>query len=1422
MAIINRFFIRRYKEILIDVPPGLFQGPGFSTFNLDSPNPNPNGTSDFLGLIKQSVLIGEIYKDTADTNPKRLRQDPIPIGRYQQLTDDDYLELIQAGDIILNPQNGGKSQIIGWVELGKSYPSFYYQPCTNGKQPRVDNYFDFADMALSLYKVLGEGTGLRALEQIGNWNINETYDNWGALPPSNPPLLFQDYIQLSIGGGGVYDYPVTNHQRLNSIPLLMADREENFNRNNTIILSPSFSDPLSLTPTIEKTVFGKSRITILNGFRPFTDEQKTVIGKCLDKPGVVGPGGPVGPDPDPGRPDTGGDGDEEQEDTVPAGCFNYQINFAPYEIISGYETETMNSFDFPIDFDKEDTIRLLRYSYQRQEFLFGYRDPRELFAENAITPNGIVHVRLNHKTCTADIYPALRDKDGDIPEPIGPAVSNHFKNVRKRLNDMYRLNKNPLIDMGMGEDGYVYYSDGNSYQELLGETVIGCGDPISFGIDIPEIRVDIIQNMENKFYRPFGGYATPYFTTREEVVGNDIDNQNTVSYGYYLTQTATKKINLHIMDLLYGIPSGDVWYNYPRNFIDTPWTGSVGGKRYPQKVMTPIWQNVMYPIYDKLMGYVPTNSKILQQAKFGNNNYKTTEKQHYSIIDDAISIETKDFLDSDFTGKKPFRPNQNWDWLLNKGLGAFTLNFTYKAGPNGILDTAGSQTSFSVDIDYIRLAQFAIGVIGYIVSLFGPKETGIPFRKSTLEIDPDTYSGTEEEDRMLQTPRRLHKKGCTILQSKTGLYSTSNLPCPIIFLGYHDDYYAKTSPASIEKYEKNEIIEPMTIAKLKMSYTVGKPDISEIHTVPSIKPRIKKYGRNPLLDIFYLNVVNPYIENLDYNNVPPRTGNRYSQERKWSNPNRLPFRSNRSEKNWHLWPELTYGEFPSIFPSHWQYNDLYSFRPKDLSSKWDTITDNQWDKKVKTTILNSEDRWSLGIEYQSNDTNKPLVVLTDKTPILDLYFGLMEMHVKGVSWEEIFQYVETAHSCIKNNNYLKWTREEKTEIDLVKLEKLWEIVSTRLDEIDQYGVDNKNVYISSFDFGQVKIQTKDFNTGAGQDLENDRGEVFGNLLLKNNTTSSFIIESISLNELDYFDGESFDFYERKSSDYFELPQINNGINDKSYLTDYITSKKTPSILPITSIKNKILPAKNSLDYISIPIKFSSFGSQPGYQYVTNLSLRLKNESNNESVLLNSPIFANVVSERQINGKDDSNHRPLILPEEINFGIVLSPIDDSIVKNNWSISSQSDTILQGFPNLQQILFTNYSEYDSIKIEEAEIFDEKVFNSQGVLVKSGILENFVFLNKLQGVPLTNRPRRVSINKMRKINPNITILSSDSMINAKSNSLLIALTPKISDNLVYYCSVRISYSILPREDTLIRFGNKKITEEYIIKLVGITVKN
>jgi hypothetical protein len=280
MATINKYQIRRYKEVLIDVPAGIVEDGGFSTFQLDNPdmilNP-PNGTSDFFGTIKKVVLLGEVIKETLDTGN-------VGIGQFNQLTQQDFQNQLNLGTFVYNKDNGGRATVIGWVELGETYPSFYYEDCVvggnNGKRPVSENYYDLDYFDVSPYTVSGEGIGQAALQQTGNWNYGDSIGNWGPLPfPRQENLTLDRYMIAVLNGGEIQGVKVTELRSnlLGSIPVLISDYEEHFLGNNSkYTLSPSFANNNGNS----RVVYARIRRTISSGFRPSTEFQKN-SGGCI-------------------------------------------------------------------------------------------------------------------------------------------------------------------------------------------------------------------------------------------------------------------------------------------------------------------------------------------------------------------------------------------------------------------------------------------------------------------------------------------------------------------------------------------------------------------------------------------------------------------------------------------------------------------------------------------------------------------------------------------------------------------------------------------------------------------------------------------------------------------------------------------------------------------------------------------------------------------------------------------------------------------------------------------------------------------------------------------------------------------------------------------------------------------------------------
>jgi hypothetical protein len=306
MPIISKFQINRYKQIPIELTPGNIPDGGFSTFELNSKLGERRGTSDFDGVLIRLVLLGEIEKNSLNTGN-------ISIAQFNQMTQQEVDDRILSGNFFVSKER------IGWVEIGSSRPSFYYEDCVSdgkyGKRPKSDNYFDLLEMAPSTYLVNGVGFDIGALQRLNNWNVNETIGNWGTAPyPEQVPMGFNEYLNFAILGQPL-PAPIGSTRQifiprlfskiLSNVPLLIADYVEHFEGgayastdNGKFTLSPSFSNIDSDQPSSEKNVYARLRNTITTGFKPvgiipreFPElnnandtvifENRSTIGNCL-------------------------------------------------------------------------------------------------------------------------------------------------------------------------------------------------------------------------------------------------------------------------------------------------------------------------------------------------------------------------------------------------------------------------------------------------------------------------------------------------------------------------------------------------------------------------------------------------------------------------------------------------------------------------------------------------------------------------------------------------------------------------------------------------------------------------------------------------------------------------------------------------------------------------------------------------------------------------------------------------------------------------------------------------------------------------------------------------------------------------------------------------------------------------------------
>lgn len=294
MATIIRFFFTRYKEVSYQTPSGQVSDEPYGSFGLDNPTQTDGGTIHFFGVMQTRHLLGDLRKITIDTGNVSLIQ-------YDNLTDADINQRISNGIFQVNDQR------IGWVDLGKATPSFFYNDCSivstspDGKRPVVNYFYDISQLGLNGNVVSGEqisstqttfltgGPPIPELEVIGTFNLNETNLSWGPYPTvryTNPSfqgddirqfgVSFDFYLQRVINGstwpsrnGQIQSGTAINVISENNTQLLSATKETHFDNQSSEKIG---------------TRYGFVRRMLNNGFRSFGQSS---VGSCLPVPYTV-------------------------------------------------------------------------------------------------------------------------------------------------------------------------------------------------------------------------------------------------------------------------------------------------------------------------------------------------------------------------------------------------------------------------------------------------------------------------------------------------------------------------------------------------------------------------------------------------------------------------------------------------------------------------------------------------------------------------------------------------------------------------------------------------------------------------------------------------------------------------------------------------------------------------------------------------------------------------------------------------------------------------------------------------------------------------------------------------------------------------------------------------------------------------------
>jgi hypothetical protein len=499
MPVFERYSIERYKEILINQPAGNIKDGGFSTYSLDDPDITPNGTGDFLGVIKTIVLIGEVYRQTIDTRNMSFNQ-------FNNLTQDEFDDYVRQGMILLNRTSNGQPQRIGWVEIGRSHASFYYQSCSGGKRPVSEHYFDIQEFSFNNKTVIGEGSEIEpteALTPIGNFDQNIT-NNLGVLRPRFEPLNLTDYIRFAMIGTitnpngesiRINDLSLTDQKIPTQVSLLMANRGDHFDNQfaNEVssgkwgMIRRTISE--SLKPGVH-IIYSQNIFSISQQNNGYSLDFSKTEGQCLelnqitfnDDSGVIVRDVSIGINKSDRINIEDLNLDKFYAKKPYLECFeNLSINFDQIQntlttskngmgsIITYGIPKNTNNTDNVIQFNR---VHSIRNQKQLIRAFYNIRDPREFYNDNLNIPSGILHSYLKDG-CQLEVIPAYLPKDGQIPEPIGPHRNYNLEDVREYLQVNYKFYDKTLYPIDKGVDGIVKYSDGLSYREYAATSAYG-------------------------------------------------------------------------------------------------------------------------------------------------------------------------------------------------------------------------------------------------------------------------------------------------------------------------------------------------------------------------------------------------------------------------------------------------------------------------------------------------------------------------------------------------------------------------------------------------------------------------------------------------------------------------------------------------------------------------------------------------------------------------------------------------------------------------------------------------------------------------------------------------------------------------------------------------------------------------------------
>lgn len=325
-------------------------------------------------------------------------------------------------------------------------------------------------------------------------------------------------------------------------------------------------------------------------------------------------------------------------------------------------------------------------------------------------------------------------------------------------------------------------------------------------------------------------------------------------------------------------------------------------------------------------------------------------------------------------------------------------------------------------------------------------KNGMPI-EGTSAYGGVTFDKSEPREFAINEPRPINDP--ILMISKSGYYYTTRQPIKSLFLGYNDSNTLPNKSTFFEKPREGkkyfysdrtsehelyaDLVTPNTVSyrknvgpKFGGKFRDGKEESHYNSSNTKTSDKFMGSYRSLLLSLSKVDIV-------DIKTQPFGGGKR-------------PVLRRRSEQ---------YGPNPL---QHLFYMDYYDWRkytstyiPSDekiLNASWkelycvETLRSDTYDPNLRVfPVDNFFNSGKIGrFEVYPND------VMVDKTRILDIYFGLMEMHIKSFSWNDIFKIIDLIpnfRSEWTDPNWKNLTWLEKNEIrmkELGNLEPIWEII----------------------------------------------------------------------------------------------------------------------------------------------------------------------------------------------------------------------------------------------------------------------------------------------------------------------------------------------------------------------------------------------